>query len=242
MSIDFLGWRGSMLNMALMVALVTLPLLAWRPAPRVVEREALGVRAALLEFVRRPGVRGWLLVLVLYKGFDALAGPMPVALMERLGYTKVDLGVIHGIGGSTAALLGAIVGGLGVRRLGRVRALLAFGVLQALAVGAYALVAAGWDDYASITAVVCADSFFGTLATVALFTMMMDAARPEHGATDYTVQASVVVVATGVSASVGGFLVAPLGWVFFFVGVAVLTLMALAVAALFIRRNGVPAC
>ncbi|MDP6935579.1 MAG: hypothetical protein QGG40_21855, partial [Myxococcota bacterium] len=49
---------------------------------------------------------------------------------------------------------------------------------------------AGVAGYGMMAFVVCADSLFGTLATVALFTMMMDASRPESGATDYTVQAT----------------------------------------------------
>jgi len=242
MSIDVVGWQASMLNMALMVGLVTLPLLAWR-APTRAHTRAPPIRAALGGYLRRPGVAGWLAVLLLYKGFDAIAGPMPVVLAEKvLGYSATDIGVIYGIGGSSAALLGAIVGGLGVRRLGRVRALLVFGLLQAVAVGLYALPAAGHTDYATLTAVVCADAFFGTLATVALFTMMMDASRPESGATDYTVQASVVVVAAGLSGSLGGFCVSSLGWVPFFLAVAGLTLVGLAAAAWLIRRNGVPVC
>ncbi len=241
MTIDFVGWTGSMLNMALMVALVTLPILAWR-APARTSIEAPRIAAALMGYVRRPGVAAWLGVLVLYKGFDAMAGPVPVALMERLGYTKVDLGLIFGIGGSTAALVGAILGGFAVRRFGRVPALLAFGVLQAIAVALYALPAAGIAGYGTMAFVVCADSLFGTLATVALFTMMMDASRPESGATDYTVQASVVVIAAGVSGSLGGFVADALGLFPFFLTIAAATLLGLAACAALIRRNGVPSC
>ena len=43
------------------------------------------------------------------------------------------------------------------------------------------------------------------MAVAALFTLMMDASRPEHAATDYTLQASAVVVATGLASSLSGF-------------------------------------
>lgn len=42
------------------------------------------------------------------------------------------------------------------------------------------------------------------MATVALFTLMMDASDPAHSATDYTLQASVVVIATGLAGIAGG--------------------------------------
>ena len=42
------------------------------------------------------------------------------------------------------------------------------------------------------------------MATAALFTAMMDASRPGAGGTDYTVQASVVLVASFLGAVLGG--------------------------------------
>ena len=49
-----------------------------------------------------------------------------------------------------------------------------------------------------------ADGFVGSMATAALFTAMMDTCRPEAGGTDYTVQASVVVLASFLGSALGG--------------------------------------
>jgi predicted MFS family arabinose efflux permease len=43
------------------------------------------------------------------------------------------------------------------------------------------------------------------MATAALFTCMMDWCSPDASGTDYTVQASAVVTATGIAAAVAGF-------------------------------------
>lgn len=43
------------------------------------------------------------------------------------------------------------------------------------------------------------------MATAALFTMMMDATRPHAAGTNYTAQASVVVLATGIASALSGF-------------------------------------
>ncbi len=236
--IDLLGWRLSFLDMAAMMAFATLPILALREPPRT-PREAPAVGPALWACLRREGMAPWLLVLVLYKGFDALVGPLPVALMQRAGLTAADVGLAFGVAGSAAALLGAVVAGLSVRRYGRRPTLLVFGALQAVAVGLYAIPAVtGATDLLTFTLVVSADQFFGTLATVALFTMMMDAARPEAAATDYTVQASVVVVATGVSATAGGAIADLVGVGPFFLVAAGLTLAGVAGVALLLRRPG----
>lgn len=55
------------------------------------------------------------------------------------------------------------------------------------------------------------------MATAALFTVMMEACRPEHAGTDYTVQASLVVIATGLAAAVSGFSAQALGYAGHFV-------------------------
>jgi hypothetical protein len=51
----------------------------------------------------------------------------------------------------------------------------------------------------------------GGIATVSLFTVMMDVCG-EAAATDYTLQASVVVLATGVASAVSGFVASWLGY------------------------------
>ena len=50
------------------------------------------------------------------------------------------------------------------------------------------------------------------MATAALFTCMMDWTEPATAATDYTIQASAVVIATGAAASLSGFSAQYLGY------------------------------
>jgi hypothetical protein len=79
--------------------------------------------------------------------------------------------------------------------------------------------------------VVVAEHFFGSMATAAIFTLMMDACRPGRAATDYTLQACVVVIATGVASAFSGFSADALGYAGHFVATAVLSLLELAVVA-----------
>ena len=50
------------------------------------------------------------------------------------------------------------------------------------------------------------------MATVALFTLMMDASEQAHAGTDYTLQASTVVIATGLASMAGGVIGDALGF------------------------------
>jgi predicted MFS family arabinose efflux permease len=75
----------------------------------------------------------------------------------------------------------------------------------------YALAARGAS--VPVLTFVCGTEFLTSgMATAALFTVMMEKCRPEHAGTDYTVQASIVVIATGAAASVSGFSAQALGY------------------------------
>ncbi len=110
---------------------------------------------------------------------------------------------------------GALLGGALVNRLGRRRALLLFGTLQAVAVLLYAL-ATHWTSVPVLALVCGVEHLTSGMATAALFTVMMESCRPEHAASDYTLQACVVVVASIVAAAVSGFSAQAFGYAWHF--------------------------
>jgi Na+-transporting NADH:ubiquinone oxidoreductase subunit NqrB len=71
----------------------------------------------------------------------------------------------------------------------------------------YVAAAAGYGGIGMFWAGTLAEHLLGSMATVALFTLMMDASDPEHAGTDYTLLACAIVVAMGlanfVAASIG---------------------------------------
>jgi predicted MFS family arabinose efflux permease len=119
-----------------------------------------------------------------------------------------------------------------VNRLGRRTALVTFGWLQGAAVGGYAYLAMGEPSRTALYAICATDHFTGGLATAALFTCMMDWCAPATAATDYTVQASAVVIATGAASAVAGFSAQHLGYFRHFCLATALALATLVVAAL----------
>jgi len=129
------------------------------------------------------------------------------------GLSLADVGWLLGTVGFVAGLFGALLGGILVNRLGRKQALVWFGLLQALTVGFYALLAAGKLGAFALYLLCGAEHFAGGMATAALFTCMMDWCSPKTSATDYTVQASAVVMATGGAAALSGVSADILGYV-----------------------------
>lgn len=224
---DLAGWRPTLLCLGALLLVATVPVGLYREPPRAPPpRESLG----LGWWLRRPGAGAWLGLLVLYKAGEHLATGMLRTFLVDEGLGLAEVGWILGGVGFTAGLLGALLGGALVNRLGQRRALLGFGLLQAAAVLLYAFAAQGVPR--PVLVAVCGlEHLASGMATAALFTLMMRACRAEHAATDYTVQASVVVIATGGAAALSGFSAQAFGYATHFTLAAVACLAAVAWAA-----------
>jgi len=221
-----LGAPRTFLTMAALLALATLPIGFTREPPRT---EPSAARAPA-HFLRRPGAVRLLLLLVVYKAGDAFATSMLRPYLTDLGLGLGDIGVLLGTVGFIAGLLGALAGGALVNRIGRRAALVGFGLLQAATVAGYALLALGEPAMPELYAMCAAEHFASGMATATLFTCMMDWCSRESGATDYTVQASAVVIATGAAGALGGFSAQALGYFGHFCLAVVLSLVAVAAA------------
>jgi PAT family beta-lactamase induction signal transducer AmpG len=200
---DRLGWPRTFLAMAALTALATVPIAAAREPGRIpgaADRSQQG-----RHFFRRPGAARLLLLLAAYKAGDAFATGMLRPFLADAGLTLEDIGWLLGTVGFVAGLLGALAGGVLVNRIGRRSSLTAFGLLQAASVAGYAYLALSKPGQPALYVAAAAEHFAGGMATAALFTCMMDWCESDSSATDYTVQASTVVVATAGASAASGF-------------------------------------
>jgi len=109
-----------------------------------------------------------------------------------------------------------------------------FGLVQAASVAGYAVLAVGKPGLGALYLLSAGEHFAGGMATAALFTCMMDWCGPDTSATDYTVQASTVVIATAGASAASGFSAQALGYFGHFCLATVLALGAvIAVRLLF---------
>lgn len=240
------GWQASYGSLACLMLLVIVPVLFMDDARTHSQQsethtEWQGLRgyAELFRgFVARPGLGWWLATIALYKFGDSLASRMTGPLLTDSGFSLAQIGVITGVAGATAGVIGAFVGGATLLRIGHRGALLAFGALQALGLAGYLLVVGGVRDLHAIGAIVYFEQFADGLSTVALFTLMMDRCRAHSPGTDYSLQASLAVMVTGVAATIGGLFTDWFGYGAVFATASLLTLLALVPAMLFFRKSG----
>lgn len=227
MFIDQLGWTLAFILLCAALALATVP--AWRfrepardPDLTSPEQSANPLRTAR-DWLALPGNRSLALALVLYKAFSSMGATMTKPLLVDLGYSLGQIGAANGTVGSLSALLGAFAGGWIVQRRGTLWALGLLGLAKTLSLATWTLPALGHGGDGMIYAAISIEHFWGSASTAALFAHMMNRCRPEHAGADYTVQASIVVLSTGLMASLSGLACDLLGYPAFFVSVSLLT-------------------
>ncbi len=236
-------WQAAFLLLAVLLGLLTLPVLRFReppPLPVAPGRE-LPYLHVFTSFFARPGLRGWLVVLITYKVGESLGSAMVKPMLVDMGLDLKQIGLMVSLVGSLATLVGALLGGWLTARWGRYPAIIGFGVLQALGVAVYAWLPWLHDrgevvPLALIYSLNAIEHFVSGMAMAALLTAVMDLARAEHAAADFTVQVSILAIFGGSFYLVAGIVAEALGYTAYFLVSATLSLVLLWPAAIYCRR------
>jgi MFS transporter, PAT family, beta-lactamase induction signal transducer AmpG len=230
------GWTTAVLAMAGFLALPLVPALAFRE-PELGAGVAAGkvTLAAISRFFARPGVRSWVLIVLLYRTGENMAATMFNPMLVDLGKSLEQIGLLLGIASSFGSFSGALLGGFLIRSLGRRTSLVAFALVQAVAICGLALPGLGYTDPVLIYSVAIASAFSGGMATAALYTSMMDHCSQETSATDFTIQQSLAAIGPLLASFFSGFSAAAFGYpVHFAICAGVTALAAVLVARLFV--------
>ena len=195
-------WTTMFACMAGLLALTLLPVLPLREPPRPApDAAASPARVALgwIERLRVPGMGAFIALIGFYKFGDSMVASLVGPFMRDAGLSKETIALMKGTVGSATSLAGAAIGGWYAFRAGRRRALLVCGLLQSASLLCYVAAALGAGGIAMFWAGNIAEHLLGGMATVALFTLMMDASDPDHAGPAYTLLASAIVVAMGLA-------------------------------------------
>jgi PAT family beta-lactamase induction signal transducer AmpG len=225
---DRLPWDQVFLITALfMVPGLAMTLLVREPpanagAPRT-------LRAAVVEpfreFFGRHGVQSALLVLLflfLYKLGDSLCTALATPFYLDMGYSKTDIGLVAKNAGLWPMVIGGILGGLWMLRLGINRALWLFGFVQLFTILGFVWLA--WLGPAPsdagrlviLATVITGEALGAGLGTTAFVAFMARATHPAYTATQFALFTSLMAVPrTFINAS-AGWLVERIGWLDFF--------------------------
>ena len=217
------GWRAAYAVMSLLMGtacLVTLfapePVRATTPPHSLAE----AVVQPFANFARRHGSRALLILtfVVVFKLPDLLGNRMTMPLLlQELHYSKGDVALIRQTLGFAITIVGSLVGGGLVARIGLFRGLVVFGILQAASNAGFLLLAAAPEPTRGmLVAVIAIESFCQGLVAAGFVAYLMSLCDPGHSATQYALLASLMALANSLGGAMTGFLVAKVGYAAFF--------------------------
>ncbi|HUJ87848.1 MAG TPA: MFS transporter [Burkholderiales bacterium] len=216
----WLGWTGTYwLMAALMLVGVATVWAAEEPAapPRAPHTLEQAVREPLVEFFGRDGAWLLLVLIVLYKLGDAFAGSLSTAFLLRgPGFSLTEVGLVNKWLGVGATIIGALAGGALMARLRLYRALLLFGVLQAVTNLGYLLLALAGKSYALMIGAVAAENLCGGMGTAAFVALLMAMCDRRHSATQYALLSALAALGRVYVGPAAGEMAKTLGWPEFF--------------------------
>ncbi|HKT35225.1 MAG TPA: MFS transporter [Nitrospira sp.] len=216
---DHIGWRGTYLTLAaLMAAGVVTILVSPNPPssglPPKTLKDAVGM--PLRELFARPGIYGLLTLIILYKMGDAVAGSLQTAFfIGGLGFTAGEVGYVKGLG-IAATLIGALAGGMVMAKTGLARSLLLFGILQALSNLSFMLLAWIGKSYEALAASVVVENVTGGMGTAAFVALVMSLCDHRYTATQFALLSSLEAFGRVFSGRPSAEAVNMLGWGWFF--------------------------
>jgi PAT family beta-lactamase induction signal transducer AmpG len=194
----------------------------------------------LLDLLSRPYAWAMLAFVLLFKIGDFALLAMIKPFWVDSHYSTQEIGWIQGTVGMIATIVGALVGGALVSRLGTFRALLVLGVAQATASLTYWVVAMAGAPRPGMWSASVIEHFTGGLGTAAFLTYLMSVCDKRYAATQF----ALLTALYGWSRSIGGFgagdIVEAVGYANFFLLTFVFAVPAWLLLPL-IRRTVAPA-
>lgn len=181
------------------------------------------IKNPISDFIKRSGWFWILLFIMVYKLCDAYMVPMTMPFYDAMGFTKAEIAFVTKFYGMGATILGGILGGIMVNRLGLRKGLYIGSILQGLTTLMYVAQAYVGNDIYMLTATVSLDNLAGGMSTTAFVAYISSLCNVAYTATQYALLSSFMSLARDLLASTSGVLVKSVGWSNFFV---ITTLMA----------------
>jgi PAT family beta-lactamase induction signal transducer AmpG len=231
---DHLSWQ----SVYLVTALFMLPGIALTltvTEPRRVDSLPKTLRAAVIEpfheFITRAGWRAALLTLgfiFLYKLGDSMATALATPFYLDMGFSKSEIGLIAKNAGLWPSVIGGLLGGLWMVRLGINRALWLFGAVQVVSILGFAALSQLPGDRVALATAIAFEALGVGLGTVAFVAFIARMTNPLYTATQFALFTSLAAVPRVIINATTGWIVERIGWFDFFLLCTLLALPGMA--------------
>ena len=207
-----------------------------RASPPKTLREA--VVEPFHEFITRQGWGSALTVLaflLFYKLGDSMCTALATPFYLDMGYSKTDIGLIAKNAGLWPSIIGGMLGGLWMVKIGINRALWLFGVVQVVSILGFAWLASkghqdniGAAERIDLAVVIGLEALGVGLGTVAFVAFIARTTHPAYTATQFALFTSLMAIPRTFANAATGWLVESMGWTMFFMLCVLLALPGMA--------------
>ena len=199
---------------------------------------AVGLREAVVapfrEYLTRRGWQGVLLVLgfmFLYKIGDNMATALATPFYLDLGFSKTEIGLVAKHAALWPAIVGGLLGGGLMIRLGINRSLWLFGVVQVLSILGFAVLATVGHSLSLLAAVISFEYLGVGMGTAAFTAFIARETSKVYAATQFALFTALAALPRTFANASTGIIVEQVGWTQFFLICALLALPGMALLA-----------
>ncbi|MBC7385416.1 MAG: AmpG family muropeptide MFS transporter [Cryobacterium sp.] len=193
-------------------------------APRTLSE---AVWAPLKEFFGRRGVFEVVLFILFYKLDVVIATALMTKFFLDMGFTKTDIGAVTKVFGLIATIVGALLGGALIPRLGIRRALMLFGILQGVSTLLFYMMARVGNNRLALIFTIGGENLASGMATAAYMAFIMSLCNQRFTATQYALLTSLMAVPVKILSAPTGYLQQAVGWENYYLIAAALSLPGL---------------
>jgi len=202
--------------------LVGLLTTAFMPEPTLASPPPRDFQEAVVEPFRAFFARGWkpavqiLLFMLLYKLGDSMATALATPFYLDLGFSKADLGTVVKAASLSASVVGGLIGGLLMLRIGINRALWLFGVVQIASILGFAALSEIGPNHAALFGVVAFEYLGVGLGTAAFVAFIARSTDRRYTAAQLALLTSMTGLPRSLANATSGYLVESMGYTGFF--------------------------
>ncbi len=244
---DAFGWRLALLVLAAAMAAFTI--VTWAapepeyktPAPTSLRQSVL---VPLRELLGSPGALGLIVLIIVFKIGGAVALKLFTPFLMDLGFSKTEIGLVAKAVLTSSAIAGALLGGLWMVRLGLLRSMLLFGVLQAVSILAFYALAVTGKSFPLMIAATAIENLSASMGNIAEVALIMALCNSRFSAFEYALLSVLALLPRYLLGGPAGWLADHGGWANYYIvafvlglpGVIMVWVMRKRIAALDVRQ------
>lgn len=217
---DHLPWSSVYLITALfMLPGIVMTLLVNEPELKGAPKTLRAAVVEPFEEFRSRGIKPALLILAFiffYKLGDSMATALATPFYLDMGFSKTEIGLIAKNAGLWPSVIGGLLGGVWMIRLGINRALWLFGAVQMVAILGFAWLAMVGHNPLWLAVVIGVEALGVGLGTSAFVAFIARATHPLYTATQFALFTSLAAVPRTFANAATGYMVEWVGWNTFF--------------------------